>query len=43
MPGLVEGTNVMLFIENKSITVDRWRDVAYGKVVVDYRPEKSDP
>ena len=43
MPGLVEGTNRMFLIHKKSIPVDRWRDVTYGRVVADYRPEKSDP
>ena len=43
MTGLVEGTNTMFFIENQDIPVDRWKDVTYGRVVVEYRPEKSDP
>ena len=43
MTGLVEGTNMMFFIYKKAIPVDRWRDVTYGRLVVDYRPEKSDP
>ena len=43
MPGLVEGTNTMLFIEKKAIPVDRWRDVTYWRVVVEYLPENIDP
>ena len=37
MPGLVERTNTMFFIDNKEVPVDRWRYVTYGRVVVDYR------
>ena len=33
----------MWFTEKKYFPVERWRDVTYGRVVVDYRPEKSDP
>ena len=40
IPGKVTGTNTMFFI-NKS--EDRWRDITYGRVVVNYRPEKDDP
>ena len=43
MSGLVEGTNIMFFIEKKEVPVDRWRDVIYGRLFVDYRTEKSDP
>ena len=43
MSGLVEGTNKMFFIKKKYTPVDRWREVTYWRVVVDYRPEKSDP
>ena len=34
---------MMFLIEKKDIPVYRWRVVTYGRVVVDYRPEKSDP
>ena len=43
MPGLVEGTNTMFFIDKQYIPVDRWKDVTYGIVVVDYLPDKSNP
>ena len=33
----------MFFIENKYVSVDRWRDVTYGRVVLEYHLEKSDP
>ena len=40
MPGLVDGNEKNCFIEKTDVPVDRWRDVRYGIVVVDYRPEK---
>ena len=43
MTGLVEGTNTMCFIKKIDVPVGRWRDVTYGKVVVDYRREQSNP
>ena len=43
MLGLVEGTNTMFFIEKKDISIDRWRDVTYERVVVDYLSEKIHP
>ena len=43
MPGLVEGTNTVLFIEKTTVPTDRWRDMMYGRIVVDYRPEKTNP
>ena len=39
MPGLVEVTNTMFFTDKQYIPVDRWKDVTYGIVVVDYRPD----
>ena len=43
MPGLVEGKNTMFFIYKQDIPVDRWQDVTYGRVVVDYLPDKINP
>ena len=43
MPGRAEGTNTLFFIDKSSMPVDRWRDITYGRVVVNYRPEKDDP
>ena len=42
IPCLVEGTNTIFFINKKAVPTDKWRDVAYGRIVVDYRPEKTD-
>jgi len=43
MPGQVEGTNTIFFIDKSDIHTARWRDVTYGRIVVNYRPEKDDP
>ena len=43
IPGLLEITNTMFLIDKKAIPAGMWRDITYGRVVVDYRPEKSDP
>ena len=40
---MVEGTNTMLLIEKTAVPADRWGDVMYGKIVVDYRPKNTDP
>ena len=42
MSGLVEGTNTIFFIEKTAVPADRWKDVTYGRIVVDYRPDKTD-
>ena len=42
MSGLVEGTNTIFFIDKKGIPVDRWKEVTYGRVAVDYCSDKSD-
>ena len=41
--GLLELTNTICFIEKTDVPVNRWRDVTYRIVGVDYRPEKSNP
>ena len=33
----------MLFIKKTAVSTDRWRDVTYGQIVVDYRPDRTDP
>ena len=43
MPVLAEGANTIFFIDKKDIPVNRWRDVTYGRVLLGYRPENSDP
>ena len=41
MPGQVTGTNKIFFVNKKGVPADRWRDVTYGRVVVNFRPEKG--
>ena len=43
MSDLSEGTNTIFFIPQKEVPADRWRDVTYVQIVVNYRPEKLDP
>ena len=43
MPGQVTGTNKFFSINKKNVPADRWRDVNYGRIVVNFRPEKEDP
>ena len=43
MPGQVTGTNTIFFIYKNNVPADRWRDVTYGRVVVNFRPEKENP
>ena len=43
MEGSVKGTNTILFISKEDLPEARWEDVTYGRIVVNYRPEKSDP
>ena len=43
MTDQVEGTNTIFFIDKADIPTARWRDVTYGRVVVNYRPEKVIP
>ena len=43
MPGLADGTETIFFIDKSEVPPNRWGDVTYGRIVVIYRPEKSDP
>ena len=40
---LAPGTNTLFFQKYQDIPADRRKDVTYGRVVVDYRPQKEDP
>ena len=33
----------MFFINKTAVPVDRCREVTYGKIVLDYRPDKTNP
>ena len=43
IPGVVDGTNTMIFIDKSQVPSDRWRDVTYGRICANFRPEKDDP
>ena len=41
--GVVNGTNTIFFINKTDVPAEQWKDATYGRVVVNYRPEKGDP
>ncbi|KAL7530483.1 LOW QUALITY PROTEIN: hypothetical protein ACHAXR_003517 [Thalassiosira sp. AJA248-18] len=43
IPGIVEGTDTLDFIRKDEIPFDRRKDVTYGQIMCNYRPEKDDP
>ena len=43
MEGRVKGTNTIFCISKEDLPAARWKDVTYGRIVVNYFPEKSDP
>ena len=43
IPGVVEGTNTIIFIDETQVPTGRWKDVTYGRICTNYRPEKDDP
>ena len=43
MAGLVECTNTIFLIYKQAIPVDRFKDITYGRVGVDYFPDKINP
>ena len=43
IPGVVNGTNIIFFINKTDVPAERWNDETYSRVVVNYRPEKGDP
>ena len=42
MPGRNTGTNTIFFIGREDIPPDRWRDITYGKIVCNVRPQKDE-
>ena len=42
LPDIVDGTNTLIFIYKNEVPADRWKDVTYGRICANYRPEKSD-
>ena len=43
MSGQVKGTNTIFSINKSDIPSAHWRDVTYGRIVVNYRPVKMIP
>jgi hypothetical protein len=43
IPGVSEGTNTIVFITRDEIPMDRLKNVTYGCICANYRPEKADP
>eukprot|EP00804_Cyclotella_cryptica_P005028 CCRYP_020365-RA/>CCRYP_020365-RA protein AED:0.59 eAED:0.28 QI:0/-1/0/1/-1/1/1/0/267 len=43
LPGIVKGTDTIAFIHKTSVPQDCWKDVMYGCIVANFRPEKKDP
>ena len=43
MPGQVEGTSTIFFIKKKDVPAHRWRDITYGRIMVNFRLTKDDP
>eukprot|EP00804_Cyclotella_cryptica_P030011 CCRYP_013454-RA/>CCRYP_013454-RA protein AED:0.36 eAED:0.39 QI:0/0/0/1/0/0/4/0/743 len=42
LPGIVKGTNTIVFILKTNVPQDRWKDVTYRRIVANFRPEKDD-
>ena len=43
IPGRVQGTNTLFFINKEDLPPDRCKDVTYGSICVNYCPDKEDP
>ncbi len=43
IPGVSEGTNTIVFITRDEIPMNRLKNVTYGRICANYRPEKADP
>jgi len=41
IPGVSKGTNTIVFITRNDIPFDRLKDVTYGRICANYRPEKE--
>ena len=42
MPGRNKGTNTIFLIPKDEVPADSWRDITYGKIVCNVRPQKSE-
>ncbi len=43
IPGVSKGTDTIVSIRRDKVPIDQIKDVTYGRVCVNYRPEKDDP
>eukprot|EP00804_Cyclotella_cryptica_P002957 CCRYP_013294-RA/>CCRYP_013294-RA protein AED:0.17 eAED:0.16 QI:0/0/0/1/1/1/2/0/794 len=43
IPGIVKGTNTIVFIHKTTVPQDRWKDITYGRIVANFCPQKDDP
>jgi hypothetical protein len=41
--GRQQGTNTVYYIRHDQVPEDRRKDVTYGQICVDYRPQKEEP
>ena len=39
----VKGTDTIFSLEHEKIPTDRRKDVTYGKIIFNYRPQKDEP
>ena len=38
----IKGTDTIHFVSKSEIPADRWKDIMYGKIVVEYKPDKTE-
>jgi hypothetical protein len=43
IPGVSKGTDTIVFIRRDEVPIDRIKDITYGCMCINYRPEKDDP
>jgi hypothetical protein len=43
IPSISKGTNTIVFIRQDNILIDQCKDVTYGRVCINYHPEKANP
>jgi len=41
MPGRRKGTDTIFFVDRSEVPADRWKDVTYGKMFCNVRPQKG--
>jgi hypothetical protein len=43
IPGVSKGTNTIVFIRQDDVPINQQKDVTYGRVCINYCPEKANP